>query len=143
MLRNAPLEIMRPYIEKYSREKVFGFSSPNPKTCLSLFLVATPEKGVEHHHRHRSSPTRCRLLILVPTFRRANRTRAISESTQSVPFVQRLRRDTTVGTSHKAQTIGTTRHLYALRPLVHSASYRPGRATLNLDVNFNKPFARS
>ena len=41
----------------------------------------------------------------------------------------------TVSTSHKAQTIGTTRHLYALRPLVHSASYRPGSDTSNLDVN--------
>ena len=43
----------------------------------------------------------------------------------------------TVSTSHKAQTIGTTRHLYAVRPLVHSASYRPGRDTTNLDVNSN------
>ena len=43
----------------------------------------------------------------------------------------------TVSTSHKAQTIGTTRHLYALRPLVHSASYRPGRHTLNLDMNLD------
>ena len=43
----------------------------------------------------------------------------------------------TVSTSHKAQTIGTTRHLYAVRPLVHSASYRPGRHAVTLDVNFN------
>ena len=43
---------------------------------------------------------------------------------------------TTVGTCHKAQTIGTTRHLYALRPQVHSASYRPGRVTTNQDMNF-------
>ena len=49
----------------------------------------------------------------------------------------KLRSTVTVSTSHKAQTIGTTRHLYALRPLVHSASYRPGRHTLNLDVNLN------
>ena len=49
------------------------------------------------------------------------------------PFVLDSR-NTTVGTSHKAQTIGTTRHLYALRPLVHSASYRPGRVTTNLDM---------
>ena len=41
----------------------------------------------------------------------------------------------TVSTSHKAQTIGRTSHLYALRPLVHSASYRPGRHTLSLDMN--------
>ena len=41
----------------------------------------------------------------------------------------------TVGNSHKAQTIGTTRHLYAVRPLFHSASYGPGRATTNLDMN--------
>ena len=32
--------------------------------------------------------------------------------------------------------IGTTTHLYTLRPLVHSASYRPGRHTLNVDMNF-------
>ena len=43
----------------------------------------------------------------------------------------------TVSTSHKAQIIGTTRHLNTLRPLVHSASYRPGRDTTNLDVNSN------
>ena len=41
-----------------------------------------------------------------------------------------------VSTSHKAQTIGRTSHLYALRPLVHSASYRPGRDEVKLDVNF-------
>ena len=46
-----------------------------------------------------------------------------------------LSQDTTVGTSHKAQMIGTTRLLYTLRPLVHSASYRPGRATTNLIMN--------
>ena len=49
----------------------------------------------------------------------------------------------TVSTSHKAQTIGTTRHLYALRPLVHSASYRPGRHAVTLDVNFKKPLAEA
>ena len=51
------------------------------------------------------------------------------------PFVLDSR-NTTVGTSHKAQTIGTTRHLCALRPLVNSASYRPGRVTTNQDMNF-------
>ena len=49
----------------------------------------------------------------------------------------------TVGNSHKAQTIGTTRHLYALRPLVHSASYRPGRHAVTLDVNFKQPLAEA
>ena len=48
----------------------------------------------------------------------------------------KLRSTVTVSTSHKAQTIGTTRHLYALRPQVHSASYRPGRVTTNQDMNF-------
>ena len=32
----------------------------------------------------------------------------------------------TVGTGHKAQTLGTTRLLEVLRPPVHSDSYRPG-----------------
>ena len=69
------------------------------------------------------------------TFGRANHTRATSESTN--PFLSYLdSRNTTVGTSHKAQTIGTTRHLCALCPPVHSASYRPGRATKHLDMNF-------
>ena len=43
--------------------------------------------------------------------------------------------NSTVSTSHKAQTIGRTSHLYTLRPQVHSASYRPGRHTPELDMN--------
>ena len=51
----------------------------------------------------------------------------------------------TVSTSHKAQTIGRTSHLYALRPLVRAASYRPGRHTTDLDMNlkFSHPHEAS
>jgi hypothetical protein len=82
------------------------------RTDLELFTVAT------------------KLLLL--TREQSHPVRDIDEA---VPLGTELYRYITVSTSHKAQTIGTTRHLYALRPLVHSASYRPGRHTLNLDVN--------